>query len=360
MKKQFMEKRAWFFHLLNDFSGSPNVLAQVVQIVKDEGYQVKITTTQGKGFLSDIEGVQYSHYQYKWSPYKLVTLCKLFFVQWKLFWKVLLAKNVKGSVIYINTLLPFGPALAGRLKGARVVYHIHESYIKPKLFRNFLVGVAAISAQKVIMVSRYLYDEYPALQNKAVIVNNALPKTFIHQVVEKLEDEQPFTVLMLASLKRYKGVDEFVKVAQQLKEINFELVLNASLEEVKTYFKQLPTNLKVFPAQADVHSFYQRASLVMNLTIPELCKESFGMTILEAKAYGIPSIVPPAGGPKELVVNGKDGYLIHPQNLPMQSYVIEEIARNKHLLARLKDNAALSLDEFSYPKFKEKISSLVS
>lgn len=33
----------------------------------------------------------------------------------------------KDVVFYINTLLPVGPALAGRLMGKRVVYHYHEN-----------------------------------------------------------------------------------------------------------------------------------------------------------------------------------------------------------------------------------------
>lgn len=355
-----MKKRAYFFHLLNDFSGSPNILSQVIDVLKEEGYKICVYTSRDKGFLSDKKDVKYCTYTYKWSPAKLITLWRLFYVQIKLFFKVLFLKGVKDQVIYINTLLPFGPALAGKLRGAKVIYHIHESYIQPAVFRRFLVGVARVSAEKVIMVSNYLFEEYPSLQYKTEVIYNALPAHFVSKIDYEAKDD--YRVLMLASLKGYKGVVHYLKIAALLPEVTFELVLNTTEKEIETYFQNnhKPPNLQVYPSQSDVHPFYKRASLVLNLTIPEQCKESFGMTVLEAKAYGIPSIVPPAGGPMELVTDGVDGYHLHSKEVNKIASCIRLLSCDTQANKKMSNYAHKSFYEYDSLIFKEKILHLVA
>ena len=49
---------------------------------------------------------------------------------------------------------------------------------------------------------------------------------------------------------------------------------------------------------------------MLNLSNPFLCVETFGMTILEAMAYGVPSIAPNIGGPIELIEDGYNGFCV--------------------------------------------------
>ena len=63
----------------------------------------------------------------------------------------------------------------------------------------------------------------------------------------------------------------------------------------------------------------------MNLSDPEGWVETFGMTILEAMAYGIPSIAPSAGGPLEIVEDGKNGYCLDVTNLQLVSEKIRYV-----------------------------------
>ena len=64
---------------------------------------------------------------------------------------------------------------------------------------------------------------------------------------------------------------------------------------------------------------------MLNLSIPSLWIETFGMTILEAMAYGIPSIVPNVGGPTELIIDGYNGYCIDVTNVDEIVFSIERI-----------------------------------
>ena len=76
----------------------------------------------------------------------------------------------------------------------------------------------------------------------------------------------------------------------------------------------MPKNLTIYSRQKELSSFYQNADLLVNLTQPSLCVETFGMTILEAMPYGVPAIVPNEGGPKELVYNAYNGYRVNVEN----------------------------------------------
>ena len=126
-------------HLLNDFSGSPFVLRQSLEALVKKGYVVELlTATPGEaGFLSEIEGVTTSPVFYKWSPNKWMTLLLFLYSQLYLFCKVLF-KARRSDIVYVNSLLPFGAALGAWIKGAKVLYHIHEVSIKPALLKKFL------------------------------------------------------------------------------------------------------------------------------------------------------------------------------------------------------------------------------
>lgn len=65
--------------------------------------------------------------------------------------------------------------------------------------------------------------------------------------------------------------------------------------------------------------------MVLNLSRPDAWVETFGLTVIEAMAYGIPVIVPPVGGIAELVENGINGYKADSRNVNHVSHLLKEI-----------------------------------
>lgn len=57
----------------------------------------------------------------------------------------------------------------------------------------------------------------------------------------------------------------------------------------------------IYNRQRDVIKFYNKATVVLNLTDKTQAIETFGMTPLEAMSCGLPVIVPTIGGIAELV-----------------------------------------------------------
>lgn len=347
-------KKIVFAHLLNDFSGSPLVLSSIIKGVKKEGYEIDLFTCgERAGFLSDL-GINYYYFPYTFFPNKYMRLVAFMFSQFILFIKILWRYRNQEVVFYINTLLPIGASFAGKLLGKRVVYHIHEVSIKPESFKKLLKGIANKTASTAIYVSNELMrlEALPDVEGK--VVYNGLSEDFLAKADEYKKEAKTndFTVLMLCSLKDYKGVPEFVKLAKALPKYKFELVVNASLAEIKSYFGTVPNfpNLTIFDVQRNVHPFYQRADLILNLSHPETWVETFGMTILEAMYYEKPCIVPPVGGPIELIENDIEGYIIDQRNLMEIKTKIETIATDESVYRRLSIAAFKKSRKFSLDK----------
>ncbi len=337
-------------HLFNDFSGSPLILSTVIKGLLQKGVSVDlITSSEEEGFLSKLS-VNYSNNQYRFYENKLVRIFFFFVTQIISFFKTWTYRK-EDVVVYVNTLLPFGVAIAGKLMNKKVVYHIHETSVKPAILKRFLKWVAANTASEIIYVSDFLRKQEPIGEVPSKVIYNALSQDFVKtaQLYQNQKKRDAFfTILMLCSLKDYKGVREFVDVASALPDLSFELVLNAEMEAIHDFFKDtvLPENLILFSKQSNVHPFYQRANVVVNLSHPELWVETFGMTLLEGMEYGIPAISPPVGGCTEFVQHGINGYQLDQRHLQKIITQIKLISTNPSLYQQLSNNARKMAQNF--------------
>ena len=348
-------------HLYNDFSGSPLVLSTVIKGFRKKEIPVEVwTSSEGKGFLSDLP-VDYKSIPYQFYQNKFLRLLAFGWAQLVLCIKLMQYKN-QDVVFYINTLLPFGAAIAGKILNKKVVYHVHETSVNPPILKSFLKWVASKTASKAIYVSHFLKNKEGISNVKGVVVYNALSQQFVAHAQGHIKREwHGFNVLMLCSLKAYKGVDEFVELSRSLPKYTFELVVNDDLKNMEQYFSKtkLPSNLKLHPRQSNVHPFYQKADLVLNLSHPEKWIETFGMTLLEAMQYGIPVIAPPVGGPTELVTDGYNGYQIDQRNLNLITSKITMLATDGELYSKLSYNSRDFANSFHTEKMQNQIISLL-
>jgi L-malate glycosyltransferase len=348
-------------HLLNDFSGSPKVLSQVISGLKGEKFEVELFTSNNrKGFLTDLVKTNtftYKHFNNKW-----LTLIAFMYSQFVLFVKLLKYWS-KDITIYVNTMLPFGAALAGFVMRKPVIYHIHEISLSPKILKQFLRAIIKFTASKIIFVSKAVKESenFPRIPSK--VIYNALPKSFEKENQGHdytYSSEEVFNVLMLASLKEYKGVNEFLDLAiyfQTEKNFKFTLILNTSQQEINHWLadKAVPYNISVLPSQSEVFQFYNKAHLVLNLSHIDQWVETFGLTIIEAMAYGIPVIVPPVGGPAEIVSHGEEGFLVSAYDKAVLIKYIKQLQYNDALRTKMSENAKKRVTYFSEEKFNHQI-----
>ena len=105
--------------------------------------------------LEDMKNFRKHSYFYRFSNNPAVTMARYAVVQIYTFFLALKWMFRHDVVFYINTLLPVGPALAGRLMDKRVVYHYHENAFIKSAFYNPLAWMMQRLAPEIICVSGY-------------------------------------------------------------------------------------------------------------------------------------------------------------------------------------------------------------
>lgn len=324
--------RIFAFHLLNDRSGSPKVLGQVLKKWSMDGRDVHLyTSAHPNGFLSEIKGITYHKGWYVFQPNPWLRLIYFTLSQILLIIKMW-SKVGKNDIVYINTVLPFGAGILGKIKGARIIYHIHETTVNPAVLKWFLFKMVKVTAHEIINVSKYVEQAHQIKSVPNHLVYNSLENAYLDKILPKKTSFYPKNVLMVCSLKKYKGVFEFLQLATDHPQYAFRLVLNGSQSEINTFFKnnKIPLNLTLFPSQKDLHPFYQWADVILNLSRPDGWIETFGLTIIEGMAYGLPAIVPPVGGILEVIEDGVTGFAVDARDRQNLNLVLNKILSNSH------------------------------
>ena len=347
-----------FFHLFNDRSGSPKVLADVIAHCLADGLDCQlITSNHPEGFLSPFSGITRPLF-YRRGNSKVLTL--FYYLITQIHMMYLCIRYCRGNdVFYVNTMMPAAAGLAGMRLGKRVIFHVHETSLRPALLKLVLRNIINLTADRVIYVSNYLRGVEPFTRPVLDVVYNSVSVPNVDVVIDKSPLVGTFNVLMACSLKEYKGVYEFLALARTFElepEYQFNLVLNACSDEIDAELAgALPSNVNVYPRQSNLSEFYQNASVVLNLSRPDGWVETFGLTILEAMSFGLPVIVPTVGGPAELVQDGVNGFLVSCYDIDTLHTRIVQLRVDPILYKRIAASALSRSTDFGDSVFRDNI-----
>src|SRR5690349_21624950 len=141
------KRRVIAIHLLNDYSGSPFVFSQALEALQSEAPEIHVftATPAGKGFLHEVNGAFVHPIYYRNSRRRLFAIAYFLYSQLYLFVKMLLFLQ-RRDIVYINTVLPFGAALAARFRGCKLICHVHEISLRPSVFKQWLMTIISVTA----------------------------------------------------------------------------------------------------------------------------------------------------------------------------------------------------------------------
>lgn len=338
-----------YIHPYNNYTGSTKVMADVLKSkYSDLSNIVMITETSQEGFFTGL-GLKLINVPILRHNGRAIPLLSK--IVWVLvgFFKVLYYVGDYDAV-YINTILPGYAAIAARLRGRKVIYHVHELWVKKNLKSWFGELVFNHTKSHRIYVSQYVASNYPKRDDcTEEIIYNKLGKDFMDKVERiAVGCHNRRRILMLASLQRGKGIDMFLETAKLLPNYDFTLVISSEDDLIKKYFCEgYPSNVTILPKQSNVHKLYRQSDIILNLSNPNYCVETFGLTIIEGMAYGLPAIVPNAGGPMEVVENGNTGYVIDVTNAEnISKYIVRCTEKSEY--ERMYNNCLKRLEMFKY------------
>lgn len=355
-----------FCHLLNDRSGSPTVLRATLDALEAKENGVLYVGSQGRGVLEEA-GAPTRRYWYQRSRHRIITLFTYLLSQIALYRALARARDIPAdATVFVNTLLPFGAMWWGRRNGRRVVVHVHEVSITPAPLQRFLTGCAARCADRLIYVSHDHMARLPIAGPVSEVVANPVSPTYAARAVPYAPRRSgAFHVVMLASLRGYKGVDEFMALAQGLKprtDLRFSLVLNADVAEAQAFAARHPDahNVDVQPRTDDPVQIYNQADLVLNLSRIDAWIETFGLTIAEAMTCGVPVIAPPVGGPAEIVTHGRDGYCINGRDTQALHDTVLALADDPALALRVSQAAQKRAADFTFDSYRKNLRAVMA
>lgn len=348
----------YYIHLFNDYSGSPRVLRDAIDSNANDAESTYVFSSRHEGFLDGVNAKRVNCF-YARSNNRYVQLFYFLLSQALLFLQLAgylgygLLRRRKATVI-INTMLPFGAGLAAKIMGTKVVYYVHETYIKPELLKQFLRFFIENCASHVIFVSRYLQQVESFSKPQQDVIYNGLRSDFIPITdIDKLVKYQGKIIFFAGSLKLYKGIAQLFTLAELLPEFNVVAAINCEDNELEAFNKEnnLPANVTLTARPDNMQMLFATSFIVLNLSLPDGWIETFGLSLIEGMAFGSPVIAPQVGGPTEFV-NNKNGALIDARNTKELVSFITHLNTSFEVWDEFSREAILTSQNFTAHKYK--------
>ena len=299
-----------FIHTLDSYTGAAKVGAEIIKSIKKEKDLFYISCDKG-AFLensSNEKNIFTNLSNNKSINFILFQLTGFFY---------LLKNHKKYDLIFINALGPFLPLLGTFfLRNKRVIQYIHEQKIINPIL-NFLCLTTTKIVRPEIIYSSYFLKKY---HNFNFGISNVLtpPVSENFYKIPPNDLNNKNIVLMVSSLKVYKGVTKFINVSNLFflddSNVEFQLVLSCTPSEFNNYLTfnnlKINTNLKILFKPSNIVNIYHSCKVVINLTQRVSIIESYGLSLVEAITCGKPIICPNIGGPFEINQNEKFGLFV--------------------------------------------------
>ncbi|KJJ85223.1 group 1 glycosyl transferase [Candidatus Omnitrophus magneticus] len=269
-------------------------------------------------------------------PYKLKITTKKYkltaYIFFRYLWQIIiftqrlikLIKLHKIDVVYTNTsIIPIG-ALAALIARVPHVWHIRELIKNDKFFKivppGLVINFIKLFSKKIIANSKItaeqFYSNYSSIKKIEVIYNG------VEIINEPATDTKIDTLLknnwcvaVIGTIQPSKGQETAIRALNLItnKIPNIKLLIIGDGEKI--YLNHLNKLISDFQLQKYVlfTGFRKDIFNILNHCRILLCPsivESFGRTIIEAMAKGIPAIGTNTGGIKEIIEDGFSGYLV--------------------------------------------------
>lgn len=168
-----------------------------------------------------------------------------------------------------------------------------------------------------------------------------------------IERRREFCVLFVGAIGQGKGIKYLLEAVKQLKLKDFRLKLLGhfvgSTEAYRAYQDCFEHIARV--PNVEMPNYYQAADV---LILPSLT-EGLSMTILEAMASGLPVIVSENTGGRDVVEDGRDGFVIPIRSVDAIKEKILLLYENRGLCRAMGEEARRKAERFSWDKYYERI-----
>jgi len=196
------------------------------------------------------------------------------------------------------------------------------------------------------------------IQNIKLLHNAINYELFKRKGPFKPIDSKKIKLINVGSFTKNKNQAFLIKVVSYLvkKEINVELIFLGKGPEMKnvknlSVYKELESRIQFKGTVDNVQDYLNDSDIYVHSAI----HESFGLVLLEAMAARLPVISIDGKGNRDVVLNGKNGYLINDQNVEEFGEKIISLVNDRELHKNLSSNAFHFAEKFDISNYCEKL-----
>ena len=265
---------------------------------------------------------------------------------------------------YPASLLCRCAAIAWRLSGKRplATFNFHNSSSKPPwyfCFPEYIIDLAIIwSSAQIASVSKHCLSSlssrkaFSGCTKLSYIYNGIEDPTlkFLKDYSKKSYVTERYC-LMLATYEPRKGhaylLQAFKTVVQEFPDIRLQIYGYGGSYEKQRVFEEvkrlaLENNVSLNDFIPNTALLVANASVVV---VPSQAHESFGLTIIEAMAFGIPVVTTDVGGMPEVLADSHAGYVCSKDAPELFADAIKNILSNPALASELGRNGRRTFEQ---------------
>jgi glycosyltransferase involved in cell wall biosynthesis len=276
------------------------------------------------------------------------------------------------DTIYSNTAAIWTGAWLAKKNKLSHIWHLHEIISSPVWFAKFMGKLVNRYADKVIVVSQAVYDNWsPQVANSKLIrIYNGIDYENYTATPPSLREELKIpantcVIGMIGRVNPWKGQTYFLEIANYLNKNFLDLlfILAGDAFPGEEYlYEVIRGKIKSYQLEEKVVNLGFREDVPRLLStidifvLPSILPDPFPTVILEAMAGGKAVVATQHGGAVEMLDKGNAGILIpwdDPETAASQvSKLIEDHSRRKELGVKAKNRV---LNHFSLTSFKKNL-----
>ena len=323
--------------------------------------------TVSGGYLYDRKLVEYLRTQgdtieiisLPWRNYAAHLADNLWFRLWNpeaRFWKVKQhAVGLQSFDILIQDELNH-PSLIGANRGKHpypvvsLVHHLRCSELRPAWQNSFYRWVEKKYLQSVDgfifnskttqrVVNKLMAHEKPNIV--AYPPTNRFGEVITeNEIIERAKSKE-LRILFLGNVIYRKGLHTLLKaVSGQPSAVNVDVVGSLDSDLKYAYEMQHYVLANGLSDRVAFHGVLDREPLVeklkqANILVVPSSYEGFGIVYLEGMGFGLPAIGATAGAASEIITQGKNGYLLEPDDATTLANILNELAVNRDILVKM-------------------------
>ena len=248
----------------------------------------------------------------------------------------------KIDVVHVNTSINIQGGISAYLSRRPIVWHVREllgSSLLDKAVKSLVLHLAT----KVVAISKSVSDSLNS--NKVELVYNGMDLNDYKSVA--LSEKKPLVVNCVGRIEEWKGqhiaIDAISQLGDEFKDVIFQFVGSGAVNKpeyltgLKSEVEQKKlVNVSFLGSRKDVPAILRNSQI---LIAPTCTSEPFGRTVIEGMAAGNIVISTNAGGPKEIIDEGVNGYLVAPNSSKELAEKLAYVISNYHNLKNIRETA---------------------